>query len=733
MIKILGVVDKIIFRNDENGYTVARFISEGEDLTIVGSCIEIKEAMDYELSGDFIHHKKFGEQFSFEEIKKVLPESKDGMIKYLSSGIIPFIGEKTAKKIVEEFGEDSLRIVEEDTDKLLRVEGIGKGKLKKIKESLADGKELREVMAFLNKYDLGTNLALKVFKEYNTQSIEVVSQNPYKLAEDIQGIGFKKADNIARTMGFENDSSFRKQAALKHTLSKAANDGHAYLPKDELLRETSKLIFINEMELEEEVGKLSLDDKFFIEKRDEEINCYYAPLLKAENYVAGKINELNKYKFKENIDIDKSLEKIEKKQKIEFATNQKLAVKESVDNGVLIITGGPGTGKTTTLKAIIEVFEEMDKKIYLTAPTGRAAKRMKEATGRDASTIHKMLELGFSDSDDNINYGYEEEFNLECDVLIVDEVSMVDLILMNTLLKAVKKGTRLILVGDKDQLPSVGAGNVLSDLIKSEVVKVVNLNEIFRQSEQSMIIKNAHRINNGEFPEFKKDSDFFFIYEKNETKILEIVKDLVNRRLPDYYGFKPQEIQVLAPMRKGTVGVNNLNKNLQMVLNPKINDQTELTISDKTLRLSDKVMQIKNNYNLSYEIDSDFYKEEGEGIFNGDIGYIVDVDSEEKQLSVLFEDMKKIKYDYQDLDELTLSYASTIHKSQGSEFRCVVIPITYAPYLLLTRNLIYTAITRAKELVVLVGEHRFLDIMIKNDNISERYSNLCRKLSDSNV
>ena len=730
MIKINGVVDKIVFRNDENGYTVARFISEDESITIVGNCFELKTSMDYELSGDFIHHKKYGEQFLFEDIKELLPESEKGIIKYLSSGIIPFIGEKTAEKIVAEFGKETLKIVEEETDKLLRIEGIGKGKLKKIKESLSEGKELRDIMVFLNKYDLGTNLAIKIYKEYNTSAIDVIMTNPYKLAEDISGIGFKKADSIASQLGFLSDSSFRKQAALKYTLSQSAQEGHSFLPKEILLSETAKLLYVNKEELEDDLLKLALDDKFFIEKREDEINCYYAPLLKAENYIAGKLNEIAKYNFDESINVEEELNNIEKKQNMEFAKNQRLAVKESVDSGVLIITGGPGTGKTTTLKAIIDVFEKMEKKIFLAAPTGRAAKRMKEATGRDASTIHKMLDLGFQGEDEHINYGYEEEFQLECDILIVDEMSMVDLLLMNTLLKSIKRGTRLILVGDKDQLPSVGAGNVLSDLIESDVINIVNLNEIFRQSEESMIIKNAHLINNGEMPEFKKNSDFFFIYEKDEKKVLEIINDLVNRRLPDYYGFSPRDIQVLSPMRKGIVGVNSLNKNLQKTLNPK---GDEIQVGDKTLRLDDKVMQIKNNYNLEYKIESEFYKEEGEGVFNGDIGYIIDVDKEERTLEVLFDDVKKVKYNYNDLDELTLSYASTIHKSQGSEFRVVVIPMTYAPYILLTRNLIYTAITRAKELVVLVGEYRFLDIMIKNNKISKRYSNLARKLREKNV
>lgn len=729
MIKITGVVDRIIFRNDENGYTVAKFISEGDEITIVGNCLELKTSMDYELKGDFTFHKKFGEQFEFSEIEQILPKSEEGIIKYLSSGIIPFIGEKTAKKIVDEFKEDTLKIIEEDTEKLLRIEGIGKGKIRKIKESLADGKELRDLMVFLNKYDLGTNLALKIYKEYENNSIDIITKNPYRLAEDIQGIGFKKADQIASMMGLDFNSSFRKQAALKYTLSSAAGEGHSFLPKDELIKKTKMLININEEELESEILGLSLDDKFYIEKKNNEINCYYAPLLRAENYIAGKLKESSKIKYNEEFDVESFLDEIEKNQKIKFAKNQRLAVSESLNNSCLIITGGPGTGKTTTLKAIIDVFEKLEKKIYLAAPTGRAAKRMKEATGRDASTIHKLLDLSFSD-DESINYGYEEESVLECDILIVDEMSMVDLILMETLLRSIKQGTRLILVGDKDQLPSVGAGNVLSDLIESERIKTVNLDEIFRQSNASMIIKNAHLINNGENPEFVKGSDFFFITESNENKSLEIITDLVNRRLPGYYGFSPQDIQVLSPMRKGVVGVNNLNKNLQKKLNPK---NREIKVGDNIFRLKDKVMQIKNNYNLEYKIENEFYKEEGEGVFNGDIGYIIEVDEEERELIVLYDDVKKVKYKYEDLDELTLAYASTIHKSQGSEFKAIVIPITYAPYILLTRNLIYTAITRAKELVVLVGEYKYLSMMIKNNRISKRYSKLCEKLRDDNV
>ena len=732
MIKINGVVERIIFRNNDNGYTVALVKSEEESIIAVGSSImELKESMSYDFTGDFSFHKKYGEQFAFSEVKNSVPDSKSGIIKYLSSGLIPHIGEKMAERIYDCFGDDALRIIDENPERLLEVEGIGKKKFEHIKEALYEDRDLRDLASFLDKYDIGTNTALKIYKEYREAAKDIITQNPYRLVEDIRGIGFSKADRIAQAMGFKENSEYRKEAALKYTLSMASIDGHSFLPKDKLLKQASKLINISPEELEMEIDRLSFDDKFYIERYEDEINCYYAPLLRAENYIAGKINELNNYSFNDKFKADKFIKNYEKKYNIKLAENQAIAVEEASQNGVLIITGGPGTGKTTTLKAIIDMFEQLDKKILLAAPTGRAAKRMKEATGRDASTIHRLLEIGISD--DEINYGYEDVNILDCDVIIIDEMSMVDLNLMHILLKSVSAGTRIILVGDKDQLPSVGAGNVLKDLIESETVRVVNLDEIFRQSEQSMIIKNSHLINKGIFPEFKRDSDFFFISEKNENNVLELVKDLVKRRLPEYYGFSSDEIQVLAPMRKGVAGVNNLNKNLQEILNKKKSDNDEIIAGDRIFRVNDKVMQTKNNYNLKYKIDSEIYEEEGEGVFNGDIGYICEVNKDEREITVVYDEVKKITYEYADLDELALSYATTIHKAQGSEFRCVVIPLTFAPYILLTRNLIYTAITRAKELVVIVGDEKYLETMIKNNHINKRYSNLCRKLRDKNV
>ncbi|MDO5040486.1 MAG: ATP-dependent RecD-like DNA helicase [Peptoniphilus sp.] len=724
MIEIKGIIEKIIYRNEDNGYTVARMNSEDEDFVVVGSCAEMAESMEYVLKGDFTFHKKYGEQFQFEDIERILPQSSTEIIKYLSGGVFPYIGEKTAKAIYDTFKEDSLEIIEESPDRLLEVEGIGEVKLAKIKESLHRNRGLRDLMLFLSKYDIGNSYGMKIYKEYAEESINIIRENPYKLAEDIRGIGFKKADEIALKLG-SIDRSYRLRAALKYTLFQAAFEGHSFLPQKVLIKNTMKLIDAREEDLAKEVINLTLDDRFFIERTaEDEVNCYYAPYLRAENYISGKLCKMLNYKYDKIENIEELIERVQQRQNIKFAKRQLEAVKATANNGVLIITGGPGTGKTTTLKGIIEVFELLDMKVKLTAPTGRAAKRMKEATSRDAMTIHRLLELGFA-QEENINYDYEDEKILDCDVLIIDEVSMVDLILMNRLLHSLKDDTRLILVGDKDQLPSVGAGNVLFDLIESQVVPTVNLDEIFRQSEESMIIKNAHLINKGKMPILTNSKDFFMIGENIEAKSADVILDLVNRRLPDYYGVDKRDIQVLCPMKKGNVGVLNLNKRLQSILNPQ---GAQIKYMNEIFRVGDKVMHIKNNYNLEYKIESDFYIEEGEGIFNGDIGYVEKIDEEEQEVFVRYDDVKLVKYEYEDLDELMLAYACTIHKSQGSEFGIVIIPVHFAPPMLLTRNLIYTAVTRAKKIVVLVGNTKYLKQMIDNNLISKRYSNLKEKL-----
>lgn len=727
MIEITGILEKIVYRNDDNGYTVARFSTEEDSVTITGVAMEFKEQMEYKLQGDFTFHKKYGEQFNFQNVEEILPQSEKGIINYLTSGAIPYVGETMAKKIYNKFGEKTLEIIEKHPEQLIIVDGIGKAKLKKIIEKLDKDKGLRKVIIFLSEYGLSTALSMKIYKTYGDKAIEVLRQNPYQLAEDIRGIGFQKADEIAFKIGDFSSSNLRIKAALKYALYTATLEGHSYLPIDELIKKTKILINITDEELYSEIESLNLDDRFKIEKKDN-IRCYFAPYLRAENYISGKLKDMLNQK-KEANNIDEILKSIQERQNIVLAENQERAVKEAVNNGVMIITGGPGTGKTTTLKAIIEAFELMEKIVYLAAPTGRAAKRMKEATSRDSQTIHKLLELTLSDSE-YIDYGYQSEENLKCDVLIIDEVSMVDLSLMENVLNRLSLGTTLILVGDKDQLPSVGAGNVLSDLINSGIIPVVNLNQIFRQSEESDIIKNAHMINDGITPPIKNNRDFFIIDSKEEKNSLDVIVDLVERRLPDFYSIDKNNIQVLAPMKKGVCGVNNLNKNLQRSLNP-IGDSIDY--NGTIFRVGDRVMQIKNNYNLEYKIESDFYIENGSGVFNGDIGEILEVDKEDRSLTILFDDVKKVKYEYTDLDELSLSYATTIHKSQGSEFDVVVMPIHFAPPILLTRNLLYTAITRAKKLVVLVGNYKYVQQMVNNNRISFRYSGLKEKLQEIGV
>lgn len=722
MITIDGIVEKIIFRNDENGYTVARFYTEEEIITIVGSVYELVVNRSYELQGDFTYHKKFGQQFAFVSIKEILPNSKEAIIKYLSSGMIPYIGEKMAIKIVEEFGKDTLDILEKNPQRLLKIEGIGRKKYEKIYEALEKNINVRKILMYFSSYNISNHLALKIYKEYGDKAIEKIRENPYVLIEDIQGIGFKKADEIAMAFGIKKDAEERKIEGLKYILQRANLSGHTYLPLDILIKNANKLLDISIEDLEECVRSLSFSDNFYVEKANDEFHCYYAPYLRAENFIAGKLNEIN-INFDENPDILAKIDDIEKNRNIKLAQAQVEAIKKSLNVGVFLITGGPGTGKTTTLKALIDLYEFMGKKIKLAAPTGRAAKRMKESTGHDALTLHKLLEINFADE----RATYYDPVELACDVLIVDEMSMVDVILMENLCRSLEVGIRLILVGDPDQLPSVGAGNVLRDILDSNLFERVNLVEIFRQKEESMIIKNAHLINKGQEPILNKN-DFFMITEDGENKGLEIIKDLISKRLPEYYGFNFSDIQVLTPMKKGILGTINLNKVLQELLNK---NEKKLEIFGKTFKLNDRIMQIKNNYELERVLENEFYSEKTKGVFNGDMGYISDIDQEEKIIEVTFDGAKKVKYLPEDLDELQLSYAMTIHKSQGSEFPVVIIPLYWAPPMLLTRNLIYTAVTRATKLVVLVGKYQYLLLMIANNKTRRRFSNLKNKLIEA--
>lgn len=724
------MVEEIIFRNELNSYTVATLDTFDGKATIVGYAPLINVGETVKVEGEWIYHPNYGEQLEITNIWTVTPSTVNGIEKYLSSGLIPHIGPKTAKRIVDRFGLDTLDIIQYNPEKLKEIEGIGDKKLKKIVEAFEEQGEIRDIMVFLQQYDITPNYSIRIYKKYGKDTIKIISQNPYKLSEDIFGIGFKTADKIAQKMGIDKNSPYRIEGGIRYTLMKYAGAGHSYVPKNELIQSTAQLLELEEYLVEGSLQDLAIKGTIHISTIDDQVLIYYTPFHVAENNVSRKIVEISRVELKElDIDLDKAIKAIEGEEGIQFAEKQIEAIKESVEDGIVVITGGPGTGKTTTINAIIKIFEDQGLKVHLSAPTGRAAKRMTETTGREAKTIHRLLEYSFMEED--MAFGLNEDSPLDTDLLIIDEASMIDILLMNNLLKAIMPGTRLILVGDVDQLPSVGAGNVLKDIIESGVVKVVELDEIFRQAEESMIVVNAHRINKGEYPYLnRKGKDFYFIRETNPKIIADTVVELCKDRLPNYYGIDPlKDIQVLSPMKKGDIGINVLNKQLQEALNPKGFGKKEKILGDELFRVGDKVMQIKNNYSTEWEIIKDgVLQEKGEGVFNGDLGFILDIDDEDRVMKILFDDEKEVEYSFNQLDELKLSYATTVHKSQGSEFEVVVMPIYWGPPMLLTRNLLYTAITRAKRLVVLVGEEKYLKSMIRNNRIAKRYSSLDYKI-----
>lgn len=730
MLTLEGMIEEIIFRNEINSYTVAILDTPDGKVTIVGYVPFINVGETVKVEGDWIYHPNYGEQLEITNIWTVTPSTVNGIEKYLSSGLIPYIGPKTAKRIVDRFGLDTLDIIQYNPERLKEIEGIGDKKLEKIVEAFEEQEEIRDIMVFLQQYGITPNYGIRIYKKYGKDTIKIISENPYKLSEDIFGIGFKTADKIAQNMGIDKKSPYRIEGGIRYTLMKYAGAGHSYVPKDELIPSTAQLLELEEDIVEASLQDLAIKGTIHISTIDEEILIYYTPFHIAENNVSRKIVEISRVELKDlDIEVDKAIKIIEGEEGIQFAEKQIEAIKESLENGMVVITGGPGTGKTTTINAIIKIFEDQGLKVHLAAPTGRAAKRMTETTGREAKTIHRLLEYSYMEED--MAFGLNEDSPLDTDLLIIDEASMVDILLMNNLLKAIMPGTRLILVGDVDQLPSVGAGNVLKDIIQSDLVKVVELDEIFRQAEESMIVVNAHRINKGEYPYLnQKDKDFYFIQEPNPKKIADTIIQLCKDRLPNYYGIDPlKDIQVLSPMKKGDVGTNTLNKQLQGALNPKGFGKKEKVVGDELFRIGDKVMQIKNNYSTEWEIIKDgVFQEKGEGVFNGDLGFILDIDDEDRVMKILFDDEKEVEYSFNQLDELKLSYATTIHKSQGSEFQVVVMPIYWGPPMLLTRNLLYTAITRAKRLVVLVGEEKYLKSMINNNRISKRYSSLDYKI-----
>lgn len=734
MFEIVAIVQNIVFKNEENGYTVARVKEEGakkDEITAVGTMPFIIEGQNLKLKGEWVTHPSFGKQLKVINCEEIVPKTLIGIEKYLSSGIISGIGPVTARKIVQHFKEETLDILDNHIDKLNEIEGIGEKKIKLIYESYSRQREVRNIMIFLQPYGVTANQCVKIYNKYGLDAIEVVKQNPYKMVEDISGMGFKTADKIALNLGIEKDSPYRIKSGIKYIINDFCQLGNTYMPMERLLKEGETTLCVSKDHLEKNIFEVVVSGDIKVENI-EEVECAFTiPYYYSELSVTKKILSLTMSNYnKIDMDIDKEIKSFEEENKIEFAPSQKEAICGAFENGIEIITGGPGTGKTTIINCIIRTFENLGMRVLMAAPTGRAAKRMTEATNRESKTIHRLLEIGYSEEELNMHFFKGEDEPLEANVIIIDEASMIDIILMNNLLKAISLGTRLIIVGDVDQLPSVGPGNVLRDLIESKSVKVVRLKEIFRQGKESMIVTNAHKINQGEMPILnKKNNDFYFLRCDEQENIINTLLELIAKRLPQFNkGWdKIKDIQILSPTRKGVLGVENLNRNLQEILNPKTKEKREKEYRETIFRVGDKVMQIKNNYSIKWrKVDN---SEEGIGIYNGDIGYIIDID-EDENIEVIFDDEKIVKYDNIFLDELNLAYAITIHKSQGSEFPVVIMPIFMGPPMLMNRNLLYTGITRAKSMAVLVGQEKALSFMVKNDRSFKRYSALKWRISN---
>ncbi|OOM75558.1 ATP-dependent RecD-like DNA helicase [Clostridium sp. BL-8] len=728
-----GFIENIVFKSEDTGYVVCRIRTEKNLISAVGTVPFLKEGQNVKLTGYWTVHKQFGNQFNIQDYEELLPTSLDGIEKYLSAGIIHGIGPVTAKKIIGKFGEDTLDIMENHIERLMEIEGIGEKKFQIIYESYVEQQGLKDIILYFNKHGVTNNQCVKIYKKFGPNARQIVCNNPYILCDEISGIGFKTADRIAMSIGVKSDSDFRIQSGIKYVMNQFCASGNTFMPKDNIIEECERNLLISRDVIEKTIYDMAAKQIIVVEN----INGIEAGFLLQYYYcelgVTSKIITLGLQQIQTiNSDIDFEIDVFEKEQKIKFAESQREAILGAFSNGIEIITGGPGTGKTTIIKAIIHIYENNGMKVMLGAPTGRAAKRMTESTGRGAKTIHRLLEMGVSEEDESV-FERGESSPLDCDVIIIDEASMIDIILMQSLLKAIKLGTRLIIVGDVDQLPSVGAGNVLKDLIESEYIKVVRLKEIFRQGSESLIVVNAHRINEGQMPLLnQKDKDFFFISEENQERIVNTIIDLINRRLPKFNKSWDilKDMQVLTPMRKGTLGVSNLNNRLQEIFNPQSKDKKEKTSRDIIFREGDKVMQTKNNYTLKWISVSGNGENEGVGVYNGDLGFIQNIDEENKVLTIVFDEERKVIYDFNFLDELDLAYATTIHKSQGSEFKVVIIPAFMGSPFLMNRNLLYTGITRAKQLVVVVGFQKALMYMINNTNSIERYSALKYRIRD---
>ncbi|QIB70665.1 ATP-dependent RecD-like DNA helicase [Aminipila butyrica] len=725
-----GVIGDIIFRNKENGYTIAVVENEEETFTAVGYLPFADAGRCYELTGSWKTHPSYGEQFEVSEAKETMPASLKGMEEFLASGAVKGIGRKTAILIVAKFGMDSLRIMEEEPQRLAEIDGIGPKKAASIGEAFQEKRALAQVSMFFQQFDISASCALRLYREYGEAAIDIVSENPYQLVSDMYGIGFKKADAIAEKLGIDRNDEFRIQSGVKFTLNYYVGEGHTYVPKKLLCEKAGQLMDVATETVYENLVGMAFEGLIQIENLEGQEVVFLMAYYLAEQNVCRRLGAVNQASLKPiQADLDTLIQITENEKGIQLSDNQKFAVKSSLINGISVITGGPGTGKTTIINAIMNILDHSGLNTAIAAPTGRAAKRITETSGYYASTIHRLLEYYYSEGEDLMRFGKTEENPLDYDVIIIDEASMIDILLMNGLMNAVVPGTRLIFVGDSDQLPSVGAGNVLRDMIDSEVIYAVKLTEIFRQAKESLIVVNAHRINKGEYPEFnERDKDFFFLQKNGEKDMLETVKDLCARRLPAYFTDcdAMKDMQVLTPVRKGLLGSLNLNKELQAVLNPPDPQLAEQKYGERVFRVKDKVMQIKNNYQMNWKRLDDFT--EGQGVFNGDVGFISQIDKEFNEIVVVFDENKFVTYDVTQLDELELAYAVTVHKSQGSEFPIVIMPVSWFPPVLATKNLLYTAVTRGKQAVVLVGSMNKMYAMVDNNRIMDRYTGLSFRL-----
>ncbi len=729
-----GYVEHIIFRNAENGYTVFELANGEEEMTCTGIFGYLNEGDFVSLEGQLVEHPMYGTQLQVTSYELKPPEDVVAIQRYLGSGAIKGIGETMAGRIVKKFGADTFRIMEEEPERLAEIKGISERKAREIAIQVEEKKELRHAMLFLTQYGISNSLAVKIYTKYGQDLYGIMQENPYRLAEDISGVGFKIADEIAGRIGIHTDSDYRIRSGLLYVLLQAVGEGHTYLPRQELIRRGVELLGVEESGLEIQLGNLCIDRKLIIKLEAEEERVYAAAYYYMELNTAKMLHDLNvPYAYDEEAAF-RRLKKIEENAGMELDELQREAVMGAVGNGVFLLTGGPGTGKTTTINAMIRYFESEGLDIMLAAPTGRAAKRMTETTGYEASTIHRLLELmGGPEQGEKGSFQRNEENPLETDVIIIDEMSMVDLPLFCALLKAVLVGTRLILVGDKDQLPSVGAGAVLGDLLASERFPTVMLTKIFRQAGESDIVVNAHKINKGEKVVLdNKSMDFFFLKRQDPNVIIRVLLTLIQKKLPKYVNASPYEIQVLTPTRKGLLGVERLNSILQQYLNPPERDKKEKEFSGTIFREGDKVMQIKNNYQLEWEIKNRYGLplDKGIGIFNGDMGIIKEMNLYAETIIVEFDDCRQVEYSFKQMDELELAYAITIHKSQGSEYPAVVMPVWPGPRMLMNRNLLYTAVTRARKCVTMVGSDDTFYQMAANVNEQTRYSGLKERIWD---